>query len=736
MMMSSSSSSTQRPLGLSVEELFALDRQYRRIEQQQHLQQLQQQAQARQNTLNSNLNRHTSRSLDVMISNDYPNTTATVRPSVTTTNTQQQQRPPPLRYEPLPSLEIQGHGFRSGQNETTNTKSSYDNYTAGKPYWKDRPDYHTRPSPLQVNLLHHAPQPREETQHHYQRSHSIDQLTDYRHRDNVLPSQYTTNTDPYRTLYDTRTIGSARHPNVITNDVIDTTSRTLSARTPHHSSAGVSSNNFEQSNTTNYDPRSVYANRSQWGNTSSNGKLSSAQFGNTIITEDYDAPPSSSQYPRSHANTNGRHLLESSIPSSTVNPMSNHQSHSHYSTTIYDSPVYTSDIHNSGDNRASCKLRRQHPIKRESSRKIVVRPVIQRRREPSVSSSCESLDGDRQDPSSRTNMADYHNSLNDRTNLENLRQSYTNCAPTTPTFPESTVSNRFNSQKQTSARPHVQLPSHLNGLDRPSNFNDVLLNGSNTVCDDVSDTENSPGHRSYLTDNDDDSEDSVIELNLYEQRLHIGKSYDTNDISVQLEGPKILIHCHTIEPTDRRGNYRKHEFKTELFVPEVVDDETIVSYLTEDGILIVEGKYHPWAWKEIKKQRILEKQSEKKQQSVPASTDLLLRRSSSSPLILNNQNETNNPTRSEVDQIFQSIFAHFVGLEKEMTKVNNTLQPPVVQMLPTSETNSNKVLTQNNTNHRYFLSSSSSHTEDKNEEKPSIMTATHVNDDQRINNRG
>ncbi|CAF1058129.1 unnamed protein product, partial [Didymodactylos carnosus] len=424
----------------------------------------------------------------------------------------------------------------------------------------------------------------------------------------------------------------------------------------------------------------------------------------------------------------------SSIPSSTVNPMSNHQSHSHYSTTIYDSPVYTSDIHNSGDNRASCKLRRQHPIKRESSRKIVVRPVIQRRREPSVSSSCESLDGDRQDPSSRTNMADYHNSLNDRTNLENLRQSYTNCAPTTPTFPESTVSNRFNSQKQTSARPHVQLPSHLNGLDRPSNFNDVLLNGSNTVCDDVSDTENSPGHRSYLTDNDDDSEDSVIELNLYEQRLHIGKSYDTNDISVQLEGPKILIHCHTIEPTDRRGNYRKHEFKTELFVPEVVDDETIVSYLTEDGILIVEGKYHPWAWKEIKKQRILEKQSEKKQQSVPASTDLLLRRSSSSPLILNNQNETNNPTRSEVDQIFQSIFAHFVGLEKEMTKVNNTLQPPVVQMLSTSETNSNKVLTQNNTNHRYFLSSSSSHTEDKNEEKPSTMTATHVNDDQRINN--
>lgn len=42
--------------------------------------------------------------------------------------------------------------------------------------------------------------------------------------------------------------------------------------------------------------------------------------------------------------------------------------------------------------RTSCKLRRQHPIKRESSRRILVRPVVQRRREPSLSSSCESLD--------------------------------------------------------------------------------------------------------------------------------------------------------------------------------------------------------------------------------------------------------------------------------------------------------------------------------------------------------
>jgi hypothetical protein len=91
-------------------------------------------------------------------------------------------------------------------------------------------------------------------------------------------------------------------------------------------------------------------------------------------------------------------------------------------------------------------------------------------------------------------------------------------------------------------------------------------------------------------------------------RIPIGKTYDTSDISVQLEGPKILIHCHTIEPTDKRGNYRKHEFKTELLVPDVVDDETIVAYLTEDGQLIVEGKYHTWAWKEIKRKRKIEQQ--------------------------------------------------------------------------------------------------------------------------------
>ena len=85
MLVTSSQSSTQRPLGLSVEELFALDRQYRRIEQQQqHIAQLQ--AQTRQTS--SNLNRLASRSLDLVSS------------------------PPPITSFPiLPSLEIHGHSY-------------------------------------------------------------------------------------------------------------------------------------------------------------------------------------------------------------------------------------------------------------------------------------------------------------------------------------------------------------------------------------------------------------------------------------------------------------------------------------------------------------------------------------------------------------------------------------------------------------------------------------------------
>jgi hypothetical protein len=114
-------------------------------------------------------------------------------------------------------------------------------------------------------------------------------------------------------------------------------------------------------------------------------------------------------------------------------------------------------------------------------------------------------------------------------------------------------------------------------------------------------------------------------------RVSIGKTYDTSDISVQLEGPKILVHCHTIEPTDKRGNYRKHEFKTDLFVPDVVNDETIVAYLTEDGQLIVEGKYHSWAWKEIKNKRRIEKE-ELNPSSLPIS-------SSTQPNLISTKND-------------------------------------------------------------------------------------------------
>lgn len=100
MLVTSSQSSTQRPLGLSVEELFALDRQYRRIEQQQqHLAQLQNQARI----TSSNLNRLTSRSLDLISSNQ-----------------------PPLTV--LPSLEVHGHGY-SHRSHHPLPPSSMTNYS-------------------------------------------------------------------------------------------------------------------------------------------------------------------------------------------------------------------------------------------------------------------------------------------------------------------------------------------------------------------------------------------------------------------------------------------------------------------------------------------------------------------------------------------------------------------------------------------------------------------------------
>lgn len=92
MLVTSSQMSTQRPLGLSVEELFALDRQYRRIEQQQHLAQLQ--AQAR--LTSSNLNRLNSRSLDLVSA-----------------------VPPANQVTILPSIEIQGHGYSTNRSPTS-----------------------------------------------------------------------------------------------------------------------------------------------------------------------------------------------------------------------------------------------------------------------------------------------------------------------------------------------------------------------------------------------------------------------------------------------------------------------------------------------------------------------------------------------------------------------------------------------------------------------------------------
>jgi len=259
-------------------------------------------------------------------------------------------------------------------------------------------------------------------------------------------------------------------------------------------------------------------------------------FSSTMKTA-YPPPPSSRP---TYENPRYRNYLQHPNSMASPPPMIS-------STTSNNSSSYTN--HYLGynpepyDTRTSCKLRRQQPLKRESSRRILVRPVIQRRREPSISSSCESLDE----------------------------------ARSPPMIPPVPLSVPFT--------PSASLINHV--IEPLENEQRLLRSTSN---------------QDSLSDDN--------EVNLYEMRVPIGKTYDTSDISVQLEGPKILIHCHTIEPTDKRGNYRKHEFKTELLVPDVVNDETIVSYLTEDGQLIVEGKYHSWAWKEIKQKRKLEQQQQ------------------------------------------------------------------------------------------------------------------------------
>lgn len=97
MLVTSSQSSTQRPLGLSVEELYALDRQYRRIEQQQ--QQITQ-LQASSRVSSSNLNRLTSRSHDPISSKQTP-------------------------FTALPSLEIHGHAYNHRQHPSSSTIINY-----------------------------------------------------------------------------------------------------------------------------------------------------------------------------------------------------------------------------------------------------------------------------------------------------------------------------------------------------------------------------------------------------------------------------------------------------------------------------------------------------------------------------------------------------------------------------------------------------------------------------------
>ena len=233
--------------------------------------------------------------------------------------------------------------------------------------------------------------------------------------------------------------------------------------------------------------------------------------------------------------------------------------------TIYNIPSSSTDHY---DIRNPGRLRRQQPLKRESSRRIVVRPVVQRRREPSISSSCESLDEHR--------SSAYH-------------------IPTKQVFEFFILILK---KQQTFV---YILQSNISNQSVP-------FTPSASLTTDVIDELNKETNNLVRTSSNNDSLSDDSDINLYELRLAIGKTYDTSDISVQLEGPKILIHCHTIEPTDKRGNYRKHEFKTELLVPDVVDDETIVAYLTEDGQLIVEGKYHLWAWKEIKRKRKIEQQ--------------------------------------------------------------------------------------------------------------------------------
>ena len=135
MLVTSSQSSTHRPLGLSVEELFALDRQYRHIEQQEA-------TQARARTTSANLNRFSSRSLDLI-------------------------SPSPNPFSPLPSLEVHGYNYNnryqplSSLTTTPLRSNSTDQLSYPTPL---RANYATRPTTHDLPYQHYP----ERYRTHYQ----------------------------------------------------------------------------------------------------------------------------------------------------------------------------------------------------------------------------------------------------------------------------------------------------------------------------------------------------------------------------------------------------------------------------------------------------------------------------------------------------------------------------------------------------------------------------------------
>ena len=314
----SSQSSTQRPLGLSFEETYALNRQYRGIEQQQ------QQLQTQTRFTPSNLNRVSSRSLDLV---SAPNS-----------------NPLPV----LPSLEIHGHAY-SNRPQTPSSSSI----------------------------------------HHYSRSHSIDQL---RQIPTALPPppkltypQRPSSNDPVAQHY---------HPRYRTYLQVGYVNKYENNRSSHLITSmnvkGAIHQVKEEKKATyflfcvtlalpflplllklwlllcgswRFDGCVRRLGKEKEKRKKRNKKREEKIYTHVILS--FWQPPTLATGPAPTVASNFMYNMPSSSSSS---------SNDYY------------------DSRNSCKLRRQHPVKREPSRRILVRPVVQRRREPSISSSCESLD--------------------------------------------------------------------------------------------------------------------------------------------------------------------------------------------------------------------------------------------------------------------------------------------------------------------------------------------------------